>query len=1076
MVRKTLVACLFLGLAGCTHQTTEQKTETESSVNTLTLPEVHLKPAVSHAKTKRGTPRAAQPVRTDVFEQSAFRSPANAFRSVPFYSLNDDLNATELDRQLHIFKDGGFGGSFLHSRIGLLTEYLSEDWFKIMAAGVKSSQDLGMDAWFYDEDKWPSGFAGGLVPLKNEAFRARSLLRVKKDQPVAAPDAVLFEDAAYKYVCHVDPLGNAWFNGTSWVDLMNPEMVKAFIDSSYVPYAQRFAGQSHVRGIFTDEPQISPRATSLPNAGVVSFSPVVLAAFKARTGTDLPPLLPSLFDTVGDWRRVRLDYYRTVAACFEAAFAKQIGDYCATNDLVWTGHYNGEDAPGVNMMNEGGLMQQVRHMQMPGIDALGLHYNTLHCGKVMTSVANQYGKQRRLSELFGISGHNMTFEDRMWITGWHTLMGVNFMCPHLSLYSMKGERKRDYPPTISYQQPYWRYNKSFEDFSARLCTFATVGKTEAEICVLHPIESDYIEKAQGTSGARDAAFEKLLNTLMQTHRNLDLGDEQIISEIGKAENGRFVIGQMAYRIVVVPQMLTIRASTVTLLKHFASQGGTVLVAREFPQLVDGGENSADIPSLRAVASLVRDDDAWPAALNDKAPPAFTLRGTNAEKVWTHLRAVKNGHTLQLSNTSRLETRALALRFTDREAQVALWNPVNGQCLRLKPEADGAYALAFAPAQTWIVTFGKVSDGVTFDGTYAVPGERREIAKLTHAWQGKRVDPNALTLDYARYSKDNGATWSVPEPVLAIYDRFAQSTPYNGPLQLKYETEIADVPASCKLVVEQPGMYTSITVNNKRVSFDDSGFFTCFTFRTTDINGLLHSGRNEIVLALNYVSAIPASLNARARYGTEIESIYLVGDFAVKAVTSDKPLATTYRNEEGALPPKPINSFKRFEIVKEGASFSGDLAQQGYPFYAGEFQLDGTLEVGALVPGKRYLLTFPGFEAVVVNVTVNGQPCAPLFASPWEADVTAALKPGKNAVRVSLTNSLRNLMGPHHHKGGELTGVGPATFRCNNGWPNKEPGEVNWYDARLGGNAKVWRDDYYMIPFGLLQPPVLVQAD
>jgi hypothetical protein len=53
-----------------------------------------------------------------------------------------------------------------------------------------------MDAWFYDEDQWPSGFAGGLVPLKNEAFRARSLLRVKKDQAVAAPDTVLFEDAA----------------------------------------------------------------------------------------------------------------------------------------------------------------------------------------------------------------------------------------------------------------------------------------------------------------------------------------------------------------------------------------------------------------------------------------------------------------------------------------------------------------------------------------------------------------------------------------------------------------------------------------------------------------------------------------------------------------------------------------------------------------------------------------------------------------------------------------------------------------------------------------------------------------
>lgn len=1078
MLKKSFTAGLLLGLAGCVNQTTEQPPASPPPATTV-QPAARVNPPLEVAKhplghPKKATVRKEQPLQTARFEQTEFRTPLNTYRSVPFYSLNDAIDPAELDRQLGIFKAGGFGGSFLHSRIGLLTEYLSDEWFSIMAEGVKRSQALGLDAWFYDEDKWPSGFAGGIVPLKNEAFRARSLLRVKKDQAVTVPDTVLFEDASYKYVCHVDPLGNAWFNGTSWVDLMNPDMVKAFIDCSYLPYAQRFAGQSQVRGIFTDEPQISPRIT-VPNQGALSFSPVVLAAFKARTGMDLPPQLPSLFDTVGDWRRVRLDYYRTLAACFENAFAKQIGDACATNGLIWTGHFNGEDAPSANMLNEGDLMQQYRHMQMPGIDALGLRYNSLHCGKVMTSVANQYGKQRRLSELFGISGHNMTFEDRMWIAGWHTLMGVNFMCPHLSLYSMKGERKRDYPPTLSYQQPYWRYNKLFEDFSARLCTFATVGKTEAEICVLHPIESDYIEKALGLSGKRDATFDALLNTLMQTHRNFDLGDEQIISEIGKAENGRFVVGQMAYRIVVVPQMLTIRASTITLLKQFVGQGGTVLVAEAYPQLVDGAENSADLPSLRALAPLVA-SDSWLATLNAKAPPLFSLYGSNTGRVWTHLRTVENGHTLQLSNTSRLESQTLAIRFAERNVNVALWNPVNGQCLRLQPEADGAYALVFAPAQTWIVSFGKVSDGVTFDGTYAVPGERREVARLIGAWQGKRVDPNALTLDYARYSKDNGATWSAPEPVLAISDRFANSTPYTGPLQLKFETDIADVPAACKLVVEQPGMYTSITVNNKQVSFDDSGFYTCFTFRTTDINGLLQTGRNEIILSLNYVSAIPTSLNARARYGTEIESIYLAGDFAVKAVAADKPLATTYRNEEGALTPKPINSFKRFVLTKEGTSFTGDLAQQGYPFYAGEFQLDTTLDVGALAPGKRYLLTLPSFEAVVVNVTVNGQPCAPLFASPWEADVTAALKPGKNAVRISLTNSLRNLMGPHHNKGGELTGVGPATFRCNNAWPNKEPGEANWYDARLGGNAKVWRDDYYLIPFGLLQPPVLVQAD
>jgi hypothetical protein len=68
------------------------------------------------------------------------------------------------------------------------------------------------------------------------------------------------------------------------------------------------------------------------------------------------------------------------------------------------------------------------------------------------------------------------------------------------------------------------------------------------------------------------------------------------------------------------------------------------------------------------------------------------------------------------------------------------------------------------------------------------------------------------------------------------------------------------------------------------------------------------------------------------------------------------------------------------------------------------------------------------------------------------------------------------MGPHHHKGGEHTEVGPATFRGNDEWPDKEAGERDLYDARLRGRANLWRDDYYIIPFGLLDPPVLLREE
>ncbi|MCF0173584.1 MAG: hypothetical protein HUJ91_07665, partial [Bacteroidales bacterium] len=437
------------------------------------------------------------------FDFKEFLDPGASYRSAPFYSLNDSLSADELTRQIGLMKQGGFGGVFLHSRTGLLTPYLSDEWFKMMDAGVKACQDNGMEAWFYDEDKWPSGFAGGIIPRMNDAFRACTMGRMPLDYELTSDDTLLLEDGRYKYVAQRDAMEQSWYNGTCWVDLMNPAMVDAFIECSYRPYVERYSGMKGVKGIFTDEPQISARP--MPGSdGRISYSPVMDSVFTAMWGYDLKEAIPGLFEEVGQWRKARLHYYRTIARCMDEAFSNRIGSYCSENGLIWTGHYNAEQSPRGSMQNEGDLMLQLRRMQAPGMDALGLRLEDIHNDKVCSSVANQYGITRRLCEVFGISGHNMDFEDRMWLTAYHTIMGINFMCPHLYLYSMKGERKRDFPPTLSHQQPYWAFNKLFEDFSGRLCYVASVGKPVGDVCVLTPQETYYL--AEPPVGLDRASF------------------------------------------------------------------------------------------------------------------------------------------------------------------------------------------------------------------------------------------------------------------------------------------------------------------------------------------------------------------------------------------------------------------------------------------------------------------------------------------------------------------------------------------------------------------------------------------
>lgn len=46
---------------------------------------------------------------------------------------------------------------------------------------------------------------------------------------------------------------------------------------------------------------------------------------------------------------------------------------------------------------------------------------------------------------------------------------------------------------------------------------------------------------------------------------------------------------------------------------------------------------------------------------------------------------------------------------------------------------------------------------------------------------------------------------------------------------------------------------------------------------------------------------------------------------------------------------------------------------------------------------------------------------------YEVDLTPYLHAGANTLELTLVNNLRNLLGPHHHVGGELYAVAPPAF-------------------------------------------------
>src|SRR3989304_765548 len=141
-------------------------------------------------------------------------NPSAMMRPAPFWSWNDRLDEEELRRQIREMADKGWGGFFMHSRVGLVTGYLSDEWMRLINACADEAEKNGNYAWLYDEDKWPSGFAGGAVPEKDEVYRSRALVLMRKGT-ATANDSVLASVrsgvAEYEICKRVSPLGSGWF-------------------------------------------------------------------------------------------------------------------------------------------------------------------------------------------------------------------------------------------------------------------------------------------------------------------------------------------------------------------------------------------------------------------------------------------------------------------------------------------------------------------------------------------------------------------------------------------------------------------------------------------------------------------------------------------------------------------------------------------------------------------------------------------------------------------------------------------------------------------------------------------------
>lgn len=1023
------------------------------------------------------------------------------FRPVPLWSWNDRMEPARCVELMRELASAGYGGAYLHARLGMLIPYMSNAYQDAIAASVAAAAECGIHAHLYDEDRWPSGWAGGAVPRTSESYRVKALIQRRQNETVAAGHRLITSSGEFQYFVVTMPFGHPKFNGTCYTDLTNPEAMRCFIECAYEPLQQRL-GESFGRAaptIFTDEPALTYLYT-WPERGL-PWSDQLPPRFQEATGTELSSVLGALFDDGPASAEVRIHFYRLLAELFAESFMKQISRWCHQHGIIWTGHFMYEHSLPLHFSWSANCHASYRYFDWPGIDHLGRQVGEVVTAIGCRSAVHQLAKPRMMSELFGASGQNLSFADRKWIAEQQIVLGVNHLVPHLTSTTLLGPRKRDYPPTISPHQPWWPLNRVVEEHLTRLCELFGQGEAETDLLVIHPQESVFALSqgpvpvgnadtwigrffhAAGDVRLRrmDDQWKKLCHHLLDAGYVFDFGDEAVLAECGSVVHGAgslLRVGAATYRAVLIPPLVTIRPSTVKLLADFVEAGGTLVQFGSPPQMLDGRNDEAShrlLNSLsRSVAAQCAAYDELMEFLKKAVPPVLQIDSSDTPhgRVWRYTKRRNDCRLTLVVNLDRIRSRQITLSWSQPpNSAVHAW-PTHSAASERVTLSVGKLSLSLPPGSSHVIVEG--------DRPALVPPSIGPVPRTSFVsghslpWKVTRLDPNALVVDEAEFHTGDG-NWQGPYPVLAIKE-WLDERRHTGSVVVRF-TIATDFPDGMKeplqLIIEGvERLGTKVRINGREIDTSDVGrrHWLDLNWHPIVVPPALIGRQVQVELAIaSFQFGDPATPQADRRLGTELESLLVLGDFAVDGAAAVGPQGWEGQIEYHTstplsdwLPPQRLQYLARPFVLRQSRQLSlGDVTAQGLPFYAGRIRYEADVS-NVNSASSQTVLRLKALAASAAMVEVNERVVGTLAWPPYELDITPFLTEKYNRLTITFYSSLRNLLGPHHHPDGEPVYVNPGSFRPE--------GCPTWLEA-LRANRPIpgWTDHYALVEFGLSGP-------
>ena len=1024
-----------------------------------------------------------------------FKSPSNQYRGSLFSFWNGDVKEDELREQIRVAKQMGFAGFQMFVATGQKTTYLSDEWFDIIAACCDEAKKNDMDFWLSDEDRWPSGAAGGIV-TKDPRFRQKRLqldivtpaqfdwtddilcaftAKIQgKDawqvERIKPPQNIDCKSDANVLVFRVVAVAQSkQFNGQTYLDTLSYDAVKKYIEVTHEQYKKRFGSLfgKVIKGIFMDEAYHEstceplsfwhPIKTDRPNLVHLPWTPSLPDVFLKRYGYDILEKLPAvIFDIDGQQiNQVRQHYHDCKAFLLADAYGRQIGQWCGENGLPYTGHLLHETPLSFQVSYVGSTMRFYEHMQIPGIDCLTDRHTVTNyrpeydTAKQCASILNQCGQKQMFSELYGCTGWDFSFEGHKVVGDWQAALGVNLRSV-MSWYTMAGEAKRDYPASTAYQSPWWKKYSEVEDYFARVNALMTQGSPVRRLLVIHPLESmfqlvkrDWRESDEFKK--LDTKTMDLSEWLLESQIDFDYGDEDVISRMAsvRKENGKveFVVGKAAYDMILFPPLLTMRQTTLSIVKEFADAGGNVVFSGPAPEYVDAEPSKAVIDFAEQTTKVKFEQTEIIKAVDSTREISITDPDGNSPRAILYMlrEDEQRNRYLFLCNTDRKnEYRDIKVKIKNAVETPQEWDPATANIYSADFEDDGSdltINTSFAPSGSRLFVLpSKPSEKLSKRPKLTTVKKKN----LDGLWNYSLSEPNVVVLDTPKY-KINNSDWYDPLEVLRIdhkvrdaigipYREIVAAQPWTQKeksqskscrVEMLFSFDIAKIPDSpISLAIEKSERFT-VELNGSPVNMDaPSEWWTDRVIRRLPLEmSKFKKGTNTISLAIDYTET------------DGIEMIFLLGDFGVELV-DNKPTITD-------LPAKLS---------------VGNWVKQSLPFYSGSVCYETSITKDTS-DNTRLFLELPDFAGTCACISVNNKAIKTIGWLPYEVDITDALNEGSNNLVIDIFSHRRNSFGPLH-----IVGDGPRP-----GWTGR---------GEFMTEGEFWQDEYSLVPCGLLKTPIL----